>query len=144
MLVRSDGTLVFRRRPHDPGDRFFGADLLRQGIVDRAQAALAPEPWSYDARSPEGSLRIVAVAPSQLSQSFPDLSWQMVVTVDRDELRAPLRSLVWYLVLVVGLTGVAVLAMALWLSLRLAEPPVDPAYDMHLVEHPPLHRVGEP
>jgi hypothetical protein len=144
MLVRPDGSIVFRRRPHAPGDRFFAADLLRQGLADRTQAREAPEPWSYEARSPEGSLRIVAVAPSQLSQSFPELAWQMVVSVERDELRAPFRSLVWYLVLVVFLTGVAVLAMSLWLSLRLAAPPVDPAYDMHLVEHPPLHRMGEP
>jgi hypothetical protein len=34
--------------------------------------------------------------------------------------------------------------MSLWLSLRLAAPPMDPAYDMHLVEHPPLHLMGEP
>jgi hypothetical protein len=144
MLVRPDGSIVFRRRPHAPGDRFFAADLLRQGVAERAQAREAPDAWSYEARSPEGSLRVVAVAPSQLSQSFPALAWLMVVSVERGELSAPFRSLVWYLILVVVLTAVAVLAMALWLSLRLSEPPVDPAYDMHLVEHPPIHRMGEP
>ncbi|CAN5614419.1 hypothetical protein BH23ACI1_BH23ACI1_19360 [soil metagenome] len=144
MLVRPDGSIVFRRRPHAPHDRFFAADLLRQGVADRAEALAAPDAWSYEARSPEGSLRVVAVAPSQLAQSFPELRWLTVVSVERDELRAPFRSLVWYLVLVVLLTAVAVLAMALWLSLRLSEPPVDPAYNMHLVEHPPIHRVGEP
>jgi hypothetical protein len=144
MLVRPDGSIVFRRRPHAPGDRFFAADLLRQGVGDRKQALATSDPWSYEARSPEGSLRVVAVAPSQLSQSFPELSWLTVVSVEGSELRAPFRSLVWYLVLVVLLTAVAVLAMALWLSLRLWEPPVDPAYDMHLVEHPAIHRVGEP
>lgn len=144
MLVRPDGSIVFRRRAHAPDDRFFAADLLRQGVDERAKALAASDPWSYEARSPEGSLRVVAVAPSQLSQSFPELRWLTVVSVERDELRAPFRSLVWYFVLVVLLTAVAVLAMALWLSLRLSEPPVDPAYDMHLVEHPPIHRVGEP
>jgi hypothetical protein len=143
-LVRPDGSIVFQRRPHAPGDRFFAADLLRQGVADRAKVPAGSEPWSYEARSPEGPLRVVAVAPSQLSQSFPELPWLTVVSVDRDELRAPFRSLGWYLVLVVLLTALAVLAMALWLSLRLSEPPVDPAYEMHLVEHPPLHRVGEP
>jgi hypothetical protein len=143
-LVRPDGSIVFQRRPHAPDDRFFAADLLRQGVDARAKASSAADAWSYEARSPEGSLRVVAVAPSQLSQSFPELPWLTVVSVERDELRAPFRSLVWYFVMVVLLTAVAVLAMALWLSLRLSEPPVDPAYEMHLVEHPPLHRVGEP
>jgi hypothetical protein len=144
MLVRPDGSIVFRRRAHTPDDRFFAADLLRQGVADRVKALAASDPWSYEARSPEGSLRVVAVAPSQLSQSFPELRWLTVVSVERDELRAPFRSLAWYFLLVVLLTAVAVLAMALWLSLRLSAPPVDPAYDMHLVEHPPLHRLGEP
>lgn len=143
MLVRPDGSIVFRRRAHGPDDRFFAADLLRQGVAERAKALTASDPWSYEARSPEGSLRVVAVAPSQLSQSFPELPWLTVVSVEGDELRAPFRSLVWYFVLIVLLTAMAVLAMALWLSLRLSEPPVDPAYDMHLVEHPPLHRVDE-
>lgn len=143
-LVRPDGSIVFQRRPHAPTDRFFGADLLRQGLADRASAHAAPDAWSYEARTPDGPLRVVAVAPSQLSQSFPDLQWLTVVSIERDELRAPFRSLVWYFVMVILLTAVAALAMALWLSLRLSEPPVDPAYEMHLVDHPPLHRVGEP
>jgi hypothetical protein len=60
----------------------------------------------------------------------------MALSIDLDELNAPFNSLVAYLVLVVLLTGLAVLAIALWLSLRLAAPTIDPAYDMHLVEHP--------
>lgn len=143
MLVRPDGSIVFRRLAHAPDDRFFGADLLRQRMEERSRAREAPDTWSYEARSPEGSLRVVAVAPSQLWHSFPELPWLMAVSMERGELRAPFRSLVWYLVLVVFLTAIAVLAMALWLSLRLSAPPIDPAYDMHLVEHAQVHRVGE-
>jgi hypothetical protein len=52
---------------------------------------------------------------------------------------APFRALVWYLGLVFALTMLAVLGIALWLSIRLATPTIDPAYDLHLVEHA---RVG--
>ena len=34
-----------------------------------------------------------------------------------------------------ALTAIAVLAIALWLSLRLAAPTIDPAVDLHLVDH---------
>jgi hypothetical protein len=40
-------------------------------------------------------------------------------------------------VIVFALTAIAVLGIALWLSLRLAAPGFDPAVDMHLVEHAP-------
>jgi hypothetical protein len=143
MLVRPDGSIVFRRRAHGPEDRFYGAGLLRERMEERTRAQEAPDTWTFEARSPEGGVRVVAVAPSQLWQSFPDLPWLMVLSMDRGDLRAPFRSLVWYLVLVVFLTAIAVLTMALWLSLRLAAPPIDPAYDMHLVEHARVHRVGE-
>jgi len=143
IVVRPDGSIVFRRRAHAPADRFFGADLLRQRLEERARTREAPDTWSYEAQSDEGTRRVVAVAPSQLTQSFPDLPWLMVLSAERDELGAPFRSLVWYLVLVVFLTAVAVLAIALWLSLRLAAPPIDPAYDMHLVERAQVRRVGE-
>ena len=61
----------------------------------------------------------------------------MALSVERDEITAPFRSLVWYLVIVFALTAIAVLGIALWLSLRLAAPGIDPAVDMHLVEHAP-------
>jgi hypothetical protein len=143
MVVRPDGSIVFRRRAHAPDDRFFGAGLLRERMEERARRHEAPDTWAYEARSSEGTLRVVAVAPSQLWLSFPELPWLMVLSMERDELRAPFRSLVWYLVLVVLLTAIVVLALALWFSLRLAAPPIDPAYDMHLVEHARVQRVGE-
>ena len=65
------------------------------------------------------------------------------VSMDVDELRAPFRSLVWYLVLVVVLTGAAVLAIALWLSMKLAAPTIDPETVMHLVEHARVPRMED-
>jgi hypothetical protein len=134
-LVRPDGSIVFNRRAYPEGSRFFGAELLRQRLDDLASRKLAPTTLTYEALGDDGARRVVAVAPSQLGRSYPALSWMMALSMDRDELAAPFQSLVWYLVLVFALTGIAVLAIALWLSIRLAAPTIDPAYDMHLVEH---------
>jgi hypothetical protein len=79
----------------------------------------------------------VAIAPGQLARSYPSLNWLVALSVDRDEVTAPFRSLGWYLAAVFALTAIAVLAIALWLSLRLAAPALDPAVDLHLVEHAP-------
>jgi hypothetical protein len=142
VLVRPDGSIVFRRRAHADGDRFFASEPLQRGLAERASRKEAPGTMTFEALTPQGR-RIVAVAPSQLAQSYPQLSWLMALSMDADELNSPFRSLVWYLVLVVVLTGLAVLAIALWASLRLAAPPIDPAYDMHLVEHAQLPRMGD-
>jgi hypothetical protein len=143
MLVRPDGSIVFSRRPYSEGDRFFGAGLLRERLAERNDTAGPLDTMTIEARTADGTPRIVALAPSQLAKSYPELPWMVALSIDRDELAAPFRSLVLYLVLVFALTGIAVLATALWASLRLATPPIDPAYDMHLVEHPPVPRMGE-
>lgn len=140
-LLRPDGSIVFRRRPHAEGDRFFAANLLRERLEPREGGQEVPGAFTYLAQSDDGARRVVAIARSQLAQSFPELSWLMAVSLTADELDAPFRSLVWYLVLVVLLTGAAVLGIALWFSLRLAAPPIDPAYDMHLVEHARIQRL---
>jgi hypothetical protein len=142
-LVRPDGSIVFSRRPYVEGDQFFGAELLRQRLEDRAARKEAPGTMIYEAQTDGGTRRIVVVASSQLSRSYPELSWLMALSVDRDELAAPFRSLVWYLMLVFALTAVAVLVIALWLSIRLAAPTIDPAYDMHLVEHARIPQMEE-
>jgi hypothetical protein len=143
MLVRTDGSIVFSRRPYTEQDRFFAADLLRQQLDDKATRKESPGIITFQAQTPEGGRRLIAVAPSQLTRSYPELPWMMALSVDMDEVSAPFQSLVAYLVLVVLLTGLAVLAIALWLSLRLAAPTIDPAYDMHLVEHARIPRMGE-
>jgi hypothetical protein len=143
MLVRADGSIVFSRRPYSEGDRFFAAGPLQAHLNERASRKEALETLTYEAQTSDGGRRIVAVAPSQLARSYPELGWLMAVSMDLDELTAPFRSLIWYLVLVVVLTGLAVLAIALWFSLRLASPPIDPDYDMHLVEHARIPRMGD-
>jgi hypothetical protein len=127
---------VFRRLPHGEGDRFFAADLLRQQLETRAQRKEPPGPIRFDADGEDGTERMVVVAPSQLRRSFPELTWYVALSIDEDELLAPFQSLVWYLLLAFLLTAIAVLAIALWLSLRLAAPVIDSAVEMHLVDHP--------
>jgi hypothetical protein len=143
MLVRANGSIVYSRHSLGENDRFFAADLLRENLERRAQRKEPPGPMAFPAAGPDGGDRLVIVAPSQLGRSYPDLAWFIALSIDRDELLAPFQSLVWYLVLVFALTAIAVLAIALWLSLRLAAPPFDPAVDMHLVEHPRMPRTDE-
>jgi hypothetical protein len=135
MLVRPDGSIVFSRRSYDPKDRFFASELLGQRLEDRQQRKEEPGPLTFTARTEDGRARMVAVAPGQLARSYPNLNWLVALSVDRDEISAPFRSLVWYLIIVFALTAIAVLAIALWLSLRLAAPVLDPAVDMNLVDH---------
>jgi two-component system, NtrC family, sensor kinase len=143
MLVRPDGSIVFSRRPYRQGDRFFGSGLLTQILDERSRRKEPPGTFTYEAQAEDRRLRIIAVAPSQLARSYPQLAWMTVVSMDKDELRGPFRSLIWYLLLVIALTAVAVLALALWLSLRLAAPSIDPTIDMHLVEHAPVRGFDE-
>ena len=142
MLVRPDGSIVFSRRPTAEGERFFGAQLFQERSAQRGQGH-QNEPMTFEARAEEGRPRVVAVAQSQLSRSYPELPWFVALSLDRDELRAPFRSLVLYMLLVFAVTAIAVLGVALWVSLRLASPPIDPSYDMHLVEHPPTPHLGD-
>lgn len=135
MLVRGDGSIVFSRRPYTEGDRFFASQRLQERLEERTSRKEAPGTLTFDAPAADGARRIVAVAPSQLPQSYPELPWFTALSISVDELQMPFRSLVWYLAAVVLMTGVAVLLIALWLSLRLAAPAIDPDYDMHLVEH---------
>ena len=129
MLVRPDGSIVFSRRAYDPKTRFFAAELLRQRLEERQQLKQEPGPLTFTAAGvDEGSTRLVAVAPGQLARSYPNLTWLVALSVERDEITAPFRSLVWYLVIVFALTAIAVLGIALWLSLRLAAPGFDPPW----------------
>ena len=135
MLVRPNGSIVFRRRPHKEGDRFFAADLMREELESRAQRKIAPGPITFDAGADDGTKRLVVLAPSQLGRNYPELTWFVALSADHSELLAPFRSLIWYLMAVFALTAIAVLVIALWLSLRLAAPTIDSAVDMHLVDH---------
>jgi hypothetical protein len=140
MLLREDGSIVYSRQTQEPGARFFAADLLRERL---AASKDDPEARVYfSAPTAEGRDRVIAVARSQLHRSFPNLRWLFAVSIADDELLQPLEPMVWSILAVVGLTAMAVLVAALWASMRLARPAVDPALDMHLVEHAKLPRIA--
>jgi hypothetical protein len=152
VLVRKDGSLVYGRRAARPDDRFFAAALLREslgltrpaapesaGLYDRAtdpqlRAQLSPH-------LPEGGQSTVAVAPTQLGISYPNLPWLVAVSQAESELFAPGRAQLWSFAMLLALVSVAVLVLALWFSMRLAASPLDT--DMALVQHARVHRVDE-
>ena len=123
MLVRPDGSITSSAADRPiRRDRFFAADLLGEHLAQREQLKQEPGPLTFTAGGESGPAQLVAVAPGQIARSYPTLNWLVALSVERDEITAPFRSLVWYLVIVFALTAVAVLAIALWLSLRLAAP----------------------
>ena len=140
-LIREDGSVVFSRQGVQSGARFFAADMLKERL-----AAWKNDPQAqinFRSRSNDGTARVVAVARSRLRESFPNLSWLVAVSMEESELLDPFRSMVWSVMAVIGLTVMAVLAVALWASMRLARPAFDPSLDLHLVDHPkPPHIEG--
>jgi Cache domain len=141
MLIREDGSIVYSRQTQEPGARFFAADVLRERL---AAAKDDPEARTYfQARTRDGTERVVAVARSQLHRTFPNLSWLVAVSVAESELLEPFHPMVWSLLSVIALTAIAVLAVALWVSMRLARPALDPALDLHLVEHTKAPRIED-
>jgi len=142
-LVREDGSFVFAAGPVAPGARFFASDLLRE----RLAAAGRREPQTalqFGANTAAGSPRLVGVALSQLKASFPHMAWIVAVSQDEDELFAPVRAQATSLVVILGLTAIAVLLFAFWYSVRLSAPFEPEEMDLHLVRHPRIHRLEEP
>jgi hypothetical protein len=140
-LIREDGSIVYSRQAVEPGARFFGADTLRERL-----AAAKDDPDArihFVTRASDGTERVVAVARSQLHRSFPNLTWLVAVSMSASELLDPFRPMVWSLLVVIALTAIAVLGVALWISVRLARPAFDPGLDLHLVEHPKAQRIDE-
>lgn len=139
ILIREDGSTVYSREAQSAGARFFAADQVRAHL-----AAAASDPAArvhFLAPTPDGTERIVAVARSQLHQSFPNLNWIVAVSMAESELLQPFQPMVWSMMGVIGLTALALLAVALWASMRLARPAVDPDLDLHLVEHAKVQRL---
>jgi len=142
-LVREDGTFVIAQAPLDSNARFFATDLLRE----RLAAAKKGEPQPalhFGASTAEGTPRLVGVAMSQLKASFPHMDWFVAVSEGEEELFAPVRAQVRALIVVLGVTTIAVLLFALWYSVSLAAPPEPEEMDMHLTRHPRVHRIAEP
>jgi Cache domain len=142
-LVRDDGSFVFARGDVDPRARFFATDLLRERLA-AATKGEPQTPLQFGAVATDGTPRLVGVAMSQLKASFPHLAWVVAVSQGEDELFAPVRAQATSLIIVLGLTAIAVLLFALWYSMRLAAPPEPEEMDMHLVRHPRVHRIEEP
>jgi hypothetical protein len=138
-LVREDGSIVYSHQGHEPGARFFAVDMLRERL-----AAVEDDPEArihFIAPMADGTERVVAIARSQLHRSFPNLTWLVAVSMAEQELLEPFRPMVWSMLAVIGLTAIAVLTVALWASMRLARPALDPALDLHLVEHTKAPRI---
>jgi hypothetical protein len=133
MLLREDGSIVYSRQGQEPGARFFAATMLRDRLA--ASTSEADTHLHFVAAASDGTQRVIAVARSQLHRSFPNLKWIVAVSMDEAEFLRPLQPMVWSILGVVGATAIAVLLVALWVSMRLARPGLDPAMDMHLVEH---------
>ena len=142
-LLREDGSFVFAQTGVDPSARFFATDLLRERLA-AAKKGEPQTPLHFGARTANGSARLVGVAVSQLKASFPHTNWFVAVSQGEDELFATVRTQSTSLVLLLALTAIAVMLFALWYSTRLAAPPEPEEMDMHLTQHPRVHRIEEP
>jgi hypothetical protein len=141
-LLREDGSFVFAGRPLDSNARFFATDLLRERLA-MARAGGMRTTLQFSATPASGEPRLVGVAISQLKASFPNLAWVVAVSQAEDELFAPVQAQATSLIIVLAFTAVAVLLFALWYSVRLAAPPEPEEMDLHLVQHPRVHRIAE-
>lgn len=139
-LVREDGSLVLSRQGDE--SRFFATDQLREHIGNRQQGAESLYQLHFSARASDGGARLVGVAPSQLSASYPSLNWVGVVSRAESELFDPLQAQASWLLLALALSALVVLVLAVAFSAQLAAPPI--ADDMHLSTHPAVHRLDEP
>jgi len=139
-LVRPDGSVVLSRHRLEPGSTFFAAPLLRERLQSEPDAVSPFRLW-FDASDADGEAQLVGLARSQLDLSYPALTWIVAVSQGEAELFEPVRGQAVNLLMVLGLATVAVLILALWFSMRLAEPPID--IDMKLVERPRVHRIAE-
>lgn len=140
VLLRTNGSIVFSRRTSDPNARFFARDQL----VARLDALrdLGPDAGTFLTATAGDTSRVVGLASCQLGLSYPNLGWIVAVSQAEDELLAPVRSLGWYLLLLVVLLAAMVLGVALYFSMRLAVP-TDEVAPLHLVEHPVVGHLGD-
>ncbi len=140
-VLREDGSFVLSLHSVAPTARFFATDLLREHMA-RVKQGQPQVPLHFSARTEDGVDRLVGIAPSQLKASYPRLAWIVEVSQAEEELFAPVRAQGTSLLILLGLTAIAVLLLALWFSMRLAAPSDE--MDMHLVQHPRIHRIEEP
>ncbi|HSK10947.1 MAG TPA: cache domain-containing protein [Vicinamibacterales bacterium] len=137
-LINDEGMMVLAAGAPRPNTPFFAADLLRERMQAAARQETAPA-VHFSARAGDGTARLIGVGMSQLRASYPHLRWLVVVSEAESELFAPVRYQLWSLLAVLALTAIAVLALALWFSLRLAAPLPDE--ELHLVRHSKVETI---
>jgi hypothetical protein len=140
LLIRPDGSIVLSRDAIGPEARFFAAALLQERL-QALKKGPAQFRTSFAATAGDGTRHLIGVAPSQLSASYPALTWLVAVTQAEDELFAPVRTQVTSLLLVIAIAVASVLILSLAFSMWLSAPAVETG--MQLVEHPKVHRVAE-
>jgi hypothetical protein len=140
MVVRRNGSVVFRRGAQDPHARFFASSRLQQ-ILEAPGQAEGPGRFSFSAADSNGDTQMVGVATCQLSATYAHLPWAVVIWESEARALAPVNSLFRSLMLVLALTLMSVLAFAAWFSMQLAAKPLET--EMELVPHPHIARVAE-
>jgi hypothetical protein len=142
-LLRPNGSVVFSRTTNDPNARFFATRELTDRLSALSGSQGLGEERIHFAAESDGQTHVVGVAPSQLSKSYPNITWLVAISQAADEFLAPGRTIGWYLTVLFAVTAIIVLLLALWFSMRLSAPGVD--VDMELVEHAPsrMETAGE-
>lgn len=140
-LIRPDGSIVYSRVVPDPKSRFFAADLVRERLAGRADEALPQIATHFTARASDGRAFLVGLSASQLGLSYRNLNWLVAVTRAEEELFMPVQSQLWRLLGVFGSIAAMVLIVALWFSIKLAAPPIEP--ELHISQHPEIARIDE-
>jgi hypothetical protein len=140
MVVRHNGTVVFRRGTQDPHARFFASARLQQALGE-AQAEDGVTRVSFTAPDSSGASQMVGAATSQLTATYSHLPWAVVVWEPEARALAPVNSMFRSVMLVLALTLLAVLALAFWLSMKLAARTLES--EMELVPHPHIATMAE-
>jgi hypothetical protein len=141
VLLRTDGSIVFSRQSADPNARFYAIELLREQL-QTIQPGDPDYQLFFRAQSREQSPQLVAIASTQLAQSYPQLPWLVAVSASEAELFAPVREQARNLLLWFATMAVVALVIVLALSIRVAVPRNE-SMEMHLVEHAETERHEE-
>lgn len=140
MVVRHNGSVVFRRGQQDPHARFFAASRL-QDQLGATGAVDGPRRLWFTASGADGVPQLVGVATCQLSTTYPHLPWAVVAWESERLALGSVTSLFQSLLLVLAMTLVLVLAFAAWFSMKLATRPIET--EMALVPHPHIATMEE-
>lgn len=140
-LVRPDGTIVYSRVAPDPRSRFFAADLIKERMAVTVDETAPQVGLHFTARASDGRDYVVGLSASQLGLSYRDLNWIVAVTRAEEELFQPVSAQLWRLLGVFASIAALVLVIAVWFSIRLAAPPIEP--ELHISQHPEVRRIDE-